>query len=338
MQLKPPTANARVSNQMIPSMLSELAFNKEPRIEPLVSPPLVLNIDKFGVRKNDDDTSSSPFIAFLNGLLCFQSSDRDLFFDAEEKPISSEEDVDDDGRMILASRTSVSTESSMLCSSVESVEIQLDPDKSVRTICEFRGGEQQPLYTAQQQQHQQHHQQQLSSKSHNPFLRCPAPAAPIELPVRFLRAGKGDPTEGQRRYEATLQWREEHNINAILFEAHPNYEIIKKHYPHYFHLRGKQGEPVFFEQPPKTDLAALKAAGVTLPALVRHYTMVTEFQWQFLETNDFARSITVLDLEGIRLSDFVGEVVEYVKLCSKFTGQHYPERAGHVIVINVPRW
>merc|ERR1712224_851190 len=25
-------------------------------------------------------------------------------------------------------------------------------------------------------------------------------------------------------------------------------------------------------------------------------------------------------------------------MCSRFTGQHYPERAGHVIVINVPRW
>lgn len=30
--------------------------------------------------------------------------------------------------------------------------------------------------------------------------------------------------------------------------------------------------------------------------------------------------------------------VEYVRKCSHFTGQHYPERAGHVIVINIPRW
>ena len=38
------------------------------------------------------------------------------------------------------------------------------------------------------------------------------------------------------------------------------------------------------------------------------------------------------------MMDFAGEVIEYVKMCSKFTGQHYPERAGHVIVVNVPRW
>jgi hypothetical protein len=66
--------------------------------------------------------------------------------------------------------------------------------------------------------------------------------------------------------------------------------------------------------------------------------MVTEFQWQCIERDDFARSITVLDLEGIRMMDFVGECVEYVKKCSAFTGQHYPERAGFVFVINTPGW
>ena len=116
------------------------------------------------------------------------------------------------------------------------------------------------------------------------------------------------------------------------------FEMVKRNYPHYFHLRGKNGEPVFFESPAKTNLAALRAGGMDLPGPVRHYAMVTEFQWQFIETNDFARSITVFDLEGIRMTDFVGECVEYVKMCSRFTGQHYPERAGHVIVINVPRW
>ena len=168
----------------------------------------------------------------------------------------------------------------------------------------------------------------------NPFSRIYAPPPPKELPVRFLRAGKGDPIEGQRRYEATLQWRKENNIDSILFEAHPMFEMVKQHYPHFFHLRGKQGEPVFFEQPPKTDLAALRASGMDLKRLVRHYAMVTEFGWQFVERNDFARAITVLDLEGMRMMDFAGEVIEYVKMCSEFTGQHYPERAGHVIVVN----
>ena len=111
-----------------------------------------------------------------------------------------------------------------------------------------------------------------------------------------------------------------------------------QHYPHYYHLKGRKGEPVFFELPPKTNLAAMRKGGIDINTLLRHYAMVTEFQWQFVERDDYARSITVIDLEGIRMTDFVGECVDYVRKCSEFTGQHYPERAGTVLVINVPGW
>ena len=168
------------------------------------------------------------------------------------------------------------------------------------------------------------------------FCPFPSPPPPEALPDRFLRAGKGDPVEGRRRYEATLAWRQAHGIDHILTDPHPDFDLIKKNYPHYFHFRGRNGEPVFIEQPPKTNLQAMKQGGVTLDGLLHHYAMVTEFQWQCVERDDFARSITILDLEGMGMKDFVGECIEYVRRCSEFTGQHYPERAGFVFVINVP--
>jgi hypothetical protein len=188
------------------------------------------------------------------------------------------------------------------------------------------------------QDHHELRQQEQLAPPHNPFSRLLSPAPPLELPERFLRAGKGDPEEGWRRYEATLQWRKENGIDTILVEPHLDFELIKSHYPHYYHLRGLNGEPVFFEQPPKTNLQAMRKGGVKLQGLLNHYAMVTEFQWQYIERDDFARSITVVDLEGMRIMDFVGECVEYVKSCSDFTGQHFPERAGFVLVINVPGW
>ncbi|OEU19297.1 hypothetical protein FRACYDRAFT_235346 [Fragilariopsis cylindrus CCMP1102] len=401
----PPIVSARITNPLISSlssmMLSELNFN-EPLNIMESSKNNGGNYNNNNKSGDSDDESSeeseeetnNTMTSFLkssswnwNGLLCFMSSDPDLFFDAEEKPMFQEDNVDNNGKIIVRTTdTTCTTASSMSGSSevlqskesigssdcdesfvsVESVEVKLHKDRTVAvaTICECRGGGQQQQQQQQQspsQQQQQHNhnngqhilpirqlafgigqqqtqqQQQQQQQNHNPFLRIPAPVAPTELPVRFLRAGKGDIIEGQRRYMATLQWRKEQNIDTILFEEHFKFTMIKENYPHYFHLRGKQGEPVFYEQPPKTDLQKLKNGGVTLISLVRHYTMVTEFQWQFLESNDFARSITVLDLEGIRMMDFVGECVEYVKMCSNFSGQHYPERAGHVIVVNVPR-
>jgi hypothetical protein len=170
------------------------------------------------------------------------------------------------------------------------------------------------------------------------FTPLCAPRPPTDLPLRFLRAGKGDPVEGRRRYEATLQWRNENRIDAILQDAHPQFELIKRHYPHFYHLRGRNNEPVFFELPPKVNLQAMREGGVDLKSLLHHYAMVTEFQWQHVERDDFAVSITVLDLEGVRMMDFVGECVDYVRKSSDFTGQHFPERAGCVLVINVPGW
>lgn len=166
----------------------------------------------------------------------------------------------------------------------------------------------------------------------------PPPPPPQELPLRFLRAAKGDPVKGMRRYEATLAWRKESNVDTILRDANDKFDLIKQHYPHYCHGRGKNGEPCYYEMPTKTDLKALRAGGVTLDLLLRHYIMVTEFQWQYLERGDMQRSIYIIDLNGMRFGDFVGDVVDFVKRASALSSQHYPERAGYVFVINVPSW
>jgi len=358
MMLPPPSipASRRVTtltsaSQLVPSLLSELAFSNEtphPHLNMIVG----MQKERRGNGENrsretkNDHLGESSNKSLLsswrwNGLLCFSLDDPDMFFDAEEKLLLANEDgMDSDGKIIDAmTLVTLSESSDASAESRESVEVKLDngaPD--VTMACELRGGQQRdaPQHLRRDVAAFDQHPPAIDPK--NPFARLYAPPPPKELPLRFLRAGKGDPIEGQRRYEATLQWRKENGMDNILFEAHPLFEMVKHHYPHYYHLRGKQNEPVFYEQPPKTDLEAMRRGGMDLHGLVRHYAMVTEFQWQFIEKNDFARGITVLDLDGMRMMDFAGEVIEYVKMCSTFTGQHYPERAGHVIVVNVPRW
>mmetsp|Transcript_26113 Transcript_26113/g.38634 ORF Transcript_26113/g.38634 Transcript_26113/m.38634 type:complete len:488 (+) Transcript_26113:134-1597(+) len=169
-------------------------------------------------------------------------------------------------------------------------------------------------------------------KLNNPWL-------PLEeVPLRFLRAGKGDPVEGKRRYDQTIAWRRKHGTDNVIKKPHPNFFVIKQHYPQFFHLRGYHNEPVWYEKPAEVNLKALRGFGISLDEVINHYAMVTEFGWQYLEPNDFSRSITVIDLEGIRLTDFVGDVKSFVRKAAAFTGQHYPERAGYVFVINVPSW
>ena len=165
-----------------------------------------------------------------------------------------------------------------------------------------------------------------------------APPPPKELPLRFLRAGKNDPVEGQRRYEVTLAWRKENDIDNILTEPSPNYKFIKENYPHYYHFRGKNNEIVFYETPAHVNLKGLRTGGVDLTKLLRHYSMITEFQWQYLERDDMAKSIYICDLEGIKTRDFMGETVDFVKKAIGLSGEHYPERGGVILLINVPMW
>ncbi|KAL3945066.1 MAG: hypothetical protein SGBAC_000857 [Bacillariaceae sp.] len=164
------------------------------------------------------------------------------------------------------------------------------------------------------------------------------PPPPKEVPLRFLNACNGDYAEAQSRYEATLEWRREEQIDTILREPFPNFFTIKEHYPHYYHGTGFRGEPVYYEFPAKADMKALKREGLSMDQLLRHYNMITEFQWQMLNRDDSMTSIFIVDLEGITLGDFVGEAVDLVKKASKVSAEHYPERAGLVFIVNVPRW
>lgn len=161
---------------------------------------------------------------------------------------------------------------------------------------------------------------------------------PLPFSARFIAAEKGDEEKGRQRYENTLQWRRENEVDNILVTPHPMFEIIKKYYPQYFHGRSKAGQPVYYERPGKIDLAALKREGLSIEDLLRHYMYITEYLWRVIEPSDTGRSLTVLDVTGIGMYDLGGEVLDFIKRASAFTGAHYPERSAHIFIINIPGW
>eukprot|EP00560_Eucampia_antarctica_P005045 CAMPEP_0197837206 /NCGR_PEP_ID=MMETSP1437-20131217/31448_1 /TAXON_ID=49252 ORGANISM="Eucampia antarctica, Strain CCMP1452" /NCGR_SAMPLE_ID=MMETSP1437 /ASSEMBLY_ACC=CAM_ASM_001096 /LENGTH=333 /DNA_ID=CAMNT_0043444057 /DNA_START=39 /DNA_END=1040 /DNA_ORIENTATION=- len=157
-----------------------------------------------------------------------------------------------------------------------------------------------------------------------------------QLPIRFLRAEKGNFEKGKKRFEETLEWRKENKMDEILQAEWAHFDTVKENWPHYFHLRGKQNEPVYYEMPPKMKLKPMRAAGLKMKDLLHHYALVTEFMWQYIESSEEGKSIYVIDLQGMGFWDFAGEIIDFCRKASKFTQQHYPERAGTIFVINVP--
>jgi hypothetical protein len=342
-------------------MLSELAFTSETKAHPAAATASTASSRGEGDLDSGNDSVTSPCKhdysnrngkSLWHGIFCPSTDDEDQFFDALE----DFEDHDEHGHYLLE-RTIYKIPKGGAFTYHEEEEKNAFPksparprhgrsDYSNHAHTDQKKQTNPPMSPRNQGYEVTHHSgiKHKEAKDEHTVLqgvdvsRTPPPDPPEETPVRFLRAGKDDPVEGARRYQATLQWRKENGIDTILTAPHPNFELIKQHYPHYYHLQGHEGQPVFFELPPRTNLAALRAGGVDLKKLLHHYAMVTEFQWQYLDRHDFSRSITVIDLQGMRMTDFVGECVDYVRKSSEFTSQNYPERAGFVMVINVPGW
>lgn len=177
--------------------------------------------------------------------------------------------------------------------------------------------------------------QTTTSKNGNSITALEATGS---VPMRFILAEKGDEAKALERYNETTEWRRAEGVDFLLEKPNPHFNIIKENYPHYYHKRGKNGEPVYYEKPGKINLKALKGAGLTLDDLMHNYLMITEFLWQVIEQDDNCKGISVLDVDGIGISDFAGEAVEYVRKAASVSGKHYPERCAYIFVINVPSW
>lgn len=169
-----------------------------------------------------------------------------------------------------------------------------------------------------------------------------SPDAPIddpadEIPQRFIDGCEGDMREARRRWDITRHWRETEGINNILREPQPHFNLIKQMYPHYNAGRGKEGNIIFWDRPGECNLAQLAARGVGLPEMVRHFLFNTEYQWEIIEKgSQTSKSIAVLDVKGVSMSDLAGSNLDFVKQTVSIANQHYPERSFAIVVVNAP--
>ena len=100
-----------------------------------------------------------------------------------------------------------------------------------------------------------------------------------EIPQRFIVGCDGDLREARRRWDLTRKWREAEGINTILQEPQPYFTTIKTLWPHYICGRGISGNAVYYERPGDIELDQMKARGITLPDLLRHWIFITEYFW-----------------------------------------------------------
>jgi len=164
------------------------------------------------------------------------------------------------------------------------------------------------------------------------------PALPPPLPPTFLNAEKGDVEKAQARWTKTLAWRKANNVDHILSQPHPKFDLIKKMYPQAFHYKDKQGHVCFYEILGKLQVGELLRQGVDLSDLTKHIIVQQEFLWGILQPAQTDRVTLVMDLKGVSFADVTGEVVNFAKMAVGLTSTHYPARSCRMLIVFVPGW
>jgi hypothetical protein len=78
---------------------------------------------------------------------------------------------------------------------------------------------------------------------------------PEGIPLRYLRMQLHNRERAKKALVDTLEWRKTHDIDTILARPHPDYDICKAVFPHYFvGQRDVDGHVIFIQRPALLDL------------------------------------------------------------------------------------
>ncbi|KAJ7052499.1 CRAL-TRIO domain-containing protein [Mycena amicta] len=160
--------------------------------------------------------------------------------------------------------------------------------------------------------------------------------------LRFLRARKFDVAKAKAMLVAAEKWRKDFGVDELVSNfTFPELAEVDKYYPQFYHGMDKSGRPVYIERLGALNVNAIYAC-TTQERLLQH--LVVEYE-SFLTSrlpacsaaigHDVETSLTILDLGGVSLSNFI-RVKAYVAAATSIGQNYYPEVLGAFYIINAP--
>ncbi|SPO04434.1 probable phosphatidylinositol/phosphatidylcholine transfer protein SEC14 [Cephalotrichum gorgonifer] len=160
--------------------------------------------------------------------------------------------------------------------------------------------------------------------------------------LRFLRARKFDVNAAKQMFADCEKWRAETNLDdTVSTWEFPEKAQLFDYYPQYYHKTDKDGRPVYIEQLGKIDIAALNKISTPdrmLTNLAVEYERLADDRLpacsrksgHLLET-----CCSIIDLKGVSLGKATS-VYSQIQSTSALSQNYYPERLGHLFLINCP--
>jgi len=162
--------------------------------------------------------------------------------------------------------------------------------------------------------------------------------APPHSPKTFLQDCTGHLQENGPQLEGILEWKKKNNIDNILWEPQPYFEVIKKWSPHFWHGRDRCGRPVYYDLLGKIDAKMGQAEGVTIDIYLRHCIFCSEFLWNVIDPRPDQQMIAIMDVKGIGIHSLTGFALEIFQKQSKINAAYYPGRCYKTFIVNAPSW
>ncbi|KAJ3297927.1 cytosolic factor, phosphatidylinositol/phosphatidylcholine transfer protein [Borealophlyctis nickersoniae] len=159
---------------------------------------------------------------------------------------------------------------------------------------------------------------------------------------RFLRARKFQLPAAKKMWIEHVTWRKEFGVDTLATDFEfPEYPVVKKYYPRFYHKTDKLGRPIYIEQLGNVDAKQLFAVTTPDRMLKNHvyeYEKLVNYRLPACSKkydHYIEQSCTILDLKGVYLSQF-SNVFSMVKQVSTIAQNHYPEMLGKMYIINAP--
>ncbi|KAJ3153884.1 cytosolic factor, phosphatidylinositol/phosphatidylcholine transfer protein [Geranomyces variabilis] len=160
--------------------------------------------------------------------------------------------------------------------------------------------------------------------------------------LRFLRARKFQLPASKKMWSEYVTWRKDFGTDNVLetFEF-PEYPIVKKFYPRFYHKADKLGRPVYFEQLGGVDVKQLFAVTDIDRMLKNHvyeYEKLVKYRLPACSKKAgryVEQSCTILDLKNVYLTSFPS-VAGLIRQISVIAQNYYPEMLGKMYIINAP--
>jgi hypothetical protein len=158
--------------------------------------------------------------------------------------------------------------------------------------------------------------------------------------LRFLKARKFDFKKTCEMWNNYLNWRKEERLDEP-FEF-PEFNEIKKFFPHLYFRTDKQGRPIYIERVGQLKHEEIWKA-TTQERFLKYYARHNERMiTQILPACSAAagkrlhQGIYIIDLKGMTWKTASSGVLDLVKAIMGMCQKYYPELMGEMFVVNAP--